>query len=1444
MTAFPSIPDLKLPELPKLPALSLPSIAPLAPPAPVPLAGLPGTPERAAHVDSLVAANRAKTPPQAMGKRTNPRMTIEELNQQDPDELRDRFLNTRYDTRTPVQQVLDLIDLPRNVIANIAFHGAANDAAAKGDYAAFGLPKVTVSDALKNAGVTNRVALGLGGFLGDVVTDPLTYVGPAGWGAELGGVGLRSGGKALLKKATREAAVGGIEAVSDPLAKGVLRAAGVAEGPSAIQDVRKLVQGDASKSIAEKVFAPLGGETTSTGGVFAKYGQMGKHAENVAEHPNIDAVQNFIAQYGRGTGGGIKIGQGGSEIAHIPFTDKTLQVPGFTSQAARSLAALHLARDRELSNVFGATEKGNNAVGMVKPIIDQMRGEMMGAHDTSAAATILGADDAERVANTATFADSMTQKADQIAQIVRDSTPEKITGLNANGVAHLGELYREAESMRDLADGWRKASAATGPEAADAYGQVVDAAQRYRALIGGTLRTHIDPKTLAASEQIKNMLGTDDHTVGITALGSLKGALGNLFGHDSPVVNWVDNADRAVRNKFGIRSGEYPKRVADINYRANSGAIEQGGEVMGRFTTGIKGLMQQHGIPVSSYDDVAALSSIYAYQAAAQRLGVPLKDALFLKEVKNGKLVPGALMERMNALMKVMREKGAGREFHQGLKQIADQAAQELEAFGTKEQGAYQLNHMLSFYIPNVPKIETQLTLRGKKGSLAWESKAVSDHPVPRQAFQIQRSTNIYQFQDPKTGEWKQFRHLDIDRAKVGPDRMQIIERSNPKAANELKELQDTIAAYEALGDKAPPSRPSDFFSVNKAAAEGKLGALSIDPGKDFFEPSLPMWMGQRAASHERSMANAELASLMNHAGIMNSDQFLNIVGKVGESAKTIKLPGGTELHVRTVKSPFGGDIPIMYGNGESFRPLSRAMAGHADNPMISALWDAGKDMVLPEKLADLIEQKALAFKDENLAGLLSAMDKATGAFRSVTLLHPSWMIFDVIGNFANAASGDINLAHMLDELKQGINVKRAEMDPRRVADLVVKLPTGELRGQEALDYYKKVGALDRNFPANMGAALTTSGATGLPSQFNRVGLIPDLKTDHAYNLARNSGLLGKPGAAAASGMSLGWDRINRYVLSPWVRTNGFVNDAMRVAAHNALLRQGHDSAAATDKMRRALFDYSDLTHFERKYMRNIFPFWSWMRNNLPYQMSLLFQRPSYIAAAPKVQKALEEAIAGEQQVPMGLRPNWMRQSLATQIGSDPDSRMAYMLGNSLPQTELYNVIQGIMGAKGAQETLHYFGSALNPVVGAPLQLGAGQEYFSGRQIGSDIGQGDISTGEFLGNLVRPVAEVGRIADAARRSPVEAVGRAFIGGRLQGFSEQRVTSSRGRDLRDSAESVRRAITRAEAQGKSSVAQRARLLQIYGEATRLGLEQEVRVPRWAKNALPQMQEAAP
>ncbi len=109
-------------------------------------------------------------------RRKAPRITIQELNQFGAEALRKRLpeLQKQPDERPGIVKVLDVLDLPRNLVANAIAKISGTKTAGK-QKATLGIPRVFVSDILEHLGVENRVVRAVAGFAGDIAIDPLTY---------------------------------------------------------------------------------------------------------------------------------------------------------------------------------------------------------------------------------------------------------------------------------------------------------------------------------------------------------------------------------------------------------------------------------------------------------------------------------------------------------------------------------------------------------------------------------------------------------------------------------------------------------------------------------------------------------------------------------------------------------------------------------------------------------------------------------------------------------------------------------------------------------------------------------------------------------------------------------------------------------------------------------------------------------------------------------------------------------------------------------------------------------------------------------------------------------------------------------------------------------------------------------------------------------------------
>ncbi len=151
-------------------------------------------------------------------------------------------------------------------------------------------------------------------------------------------------------------------------------------------------------------------------------------------------------------------------------------------------------------------------------------------------------------------------------------------------------------------------------------------------------------------------------------------------------------------------------------------------------------------------------------------------------------------------------------------------------------------------------------------------------------------------------------------------------------------------------------------------------------------------------------------------------------------------------------------------------------------------------------------------------------------------------------------------------------------------------------------------------------------------------------------------------------------------------------------------LKEGLSPTAAADKVRAALYDYGALSEFERTKLRNIFPFYAWVRFNTPAMLKLLATRPGVMLG---LQHAIE---SGKDVFKMSDEeiPTWIRDSLAIPIGTDEKGNYKF-LNLSLPPADISRIHMPSDWAEGLRE----FVSMANPLVTVPIQIAQNRILFS-----------------------------------------------------------------------------------------------------------------------------------
>lgn len=181
-------------------------------------------------------------------------------------------------------------------------------------------------------------------------------------------------------------------------------------------------------------------------------------------------------------------------------------------------------------------------------------------------------------------------------------------------------------------------------------------------------------------------------------------------------------------------------------------------------------------------------------------------------------------------------------------------------------------------------------------------------------------------------------------------------------------------------------------------------------------------------------------------------------------------------------------------------------------------------------------------------------------------------------------------------------------------------------------------------------------------------------------------------------------------------RTHQYVELHNRYVPFAAAMDHGLDAAQARKLVLEIQYDYSRLKggalqgNFGDTVMRKVFPFWSFMQNNVPYQISQLFNAPGgghaqTLRFINQMHRANKEYL-----------PEWLSERTAIRIPSDDDEKAKFVRQFGLSIEDLTRFSPHLTG-RGAQRTASRFLAEMNPALTLPIKLFTGTDIYSGRPL-------------------------------------------------------------------------------------------------------------------------------
>jgi hypothetical protein len=151
-------------------------------------------------------------------------------------------------------------------------------------------------------------------------------------------------------------------------------------------------------------------------------------------------------------------------------------------------------------------------------------------------------------------------------------------------------------------------------------------------------------------------------------------------------------------------------------------------------------------------------------------------------------------------------------------------------------------------------------------------------------------------------------------------------------------------------------------------------------------------------------------------------------------------------------------------------------------------------------------------------------------------------------------------------------------------------------------------------------------------------------------------------------------------------------------------------AAKSAEWVKKAHFDYEELTPFEQQKLKLVFPFYTWTRKNIPYQLMQMVSRPGKYATLPKIIRTSNELATGEPFTPgnqESTMPSWMRQGFAFRVPGGDNSYMLPQFGPS--DFRLFS--------NPGQDLI----SLSNPAFKVAFEVGTGKSALTGQSIKGDL---------------------------------------------------------------------------------------------------------------------------
>ena len=387
---------------------------------------------------------------------------------------------------------------------------------------------------------------------------------------------------------------------------------------------------------------------------------------------------------------------------------------------------------------------------------------------------------------------------------------------------------------------------------------------------------------------------------------------------------------------------------------------------------------------------------------------------------------------------------------------------------------------------------------------------------------------------------------------------------------------------------------------------------------------------------------------------------------------------------------------------------------------VIRALYDKDEDFFrdICQFDNDVLDKVNIMSRSQELAGMnaiLKVFDNFMLQYKRLnTLVDLSFHVQNGLSNAFQSFMGSSVAAFDPVSLKRSYNILKARPED---AAKTINLGGKNYSYRQLYEYMKQFGVIDESFTRY---EMLGGNTDQMIHNIRQSPAIKNIFKDAVYpwNVDEDATKFEKAMSFNPGSWYMQWSGNVGSNLETTQRANLFLN----------ALEQGQSLSDAVKTVNKYMFDYGDLTKFERDWLKRAIPFYTFMRKNIPMELETMLTQPKKFSAISH----LEQELNNEQED--SILPNWRNQWRQNyfQIPGLGDGQWG--VDPKLPYEQLDRLDPQLMENGWEPKALGRLAGSTNPLLKALIELPTGTNQYVDMSL--DENKDGMDKGDYLKYLL------------------------------------------------------------------------------------------------------------